>query len=336
MAVSTAALKLSDYAVMSKDPAASALMFSLIQNRSVLEDIPIMTKKALMAAGVRWVDNLPAPTWADINEEGTTVTGKPTDFIEQAYIIRNYIDTDHLLMEDENQLFDPHAARIEAYMKGLTYEINNKFINNEHLTANGDNKAPVGIRSRIANGTTYGVRSENLIDAGAAVITTAATAAQFGALCNWIDQALWSVGSPDGDNVVLYCNELLMRRFDFLARVYSGQGGFGQATDQFGRTVTKYKNAQIKDIGYKSDQSTRIITVTESSTGLADTGSTHTSLYAVNYGPGAMTAWQMAPISPKPVDQDNGVIKRTLIEWTIGLYSQSNRSIARVFGLKYS
>lgn len=336
MAISTAALKLSDYAVMSKDPAASALMFSLIENRSVLADIPLMTKSALMAAGVRWVDNLPAATWADINEEGTTVTGKPTDFIEQAYIIRNYVDTDHLLLEDENQLFDPHAARIEAYMKGLTYEINDKFINNEHITASGNKKAPVGLKSRIANGTTYGVRSANLINAGGAVFTTAATAAEYGALCGWLDQALWSVGSPDGTNVVLYCNELFMRRFDALSRQYSGQGGFSQAQDQLGRTVTKYKNATIADVGYKSDQSTRIITVTELATGLADTGGTFTSVYAVNYSPGAMSGWQMKPISTKPVDQDNGVIKRTLIEWTVGLYSQSDRSIARVYNIKYS
>ena len=51
----------------------------------------------------------------------------------------------------------------------------------------------------------------------------------------------------DGSGCVIYLDSAVMRRLDRLARQFAGQGGFSQAEDQLGRSVLKYKNAELRD-----------------------------------------------------------------------------------------
>jgi len=328
MTISSSALTMAQYAMQSNSPMVQAVTFSLIENGALMQDIPFVNRASLIANGVRWEGNLPTVSWANINEEGTTTSGTPTPFQEQVFVIRNNIDVDHLLVEDVNQIVDPRAAQVAAYLKAQTYDFNDKFINNNHVSGNA--KAIVGLRARLDNASTYGARSANKIDA-AATMTTGATAANFGAFLEQIDYLLWSVGAPEGNGVVLYVNDVLKRRWERLARQFSGQGGFATATDQMGRGITMYINAVVRDPGYKSDQSTRIITATETSAG-ADGASTYTSVYAAHYGMASLFGWQFAPLDAKDLGlMENGVIYRTFINWAGGLFPVSNRAIGRLY-----
>jgi len=333
MAISTSAVSLADYALQSNSPLVRAITYSLILYSNVIQDVPLMTKRSLVANGARFEGNLPTVNWAQLNAEGVTTKGTPTAYQEQVYLIRNYIDVDKMLVDEENAIVDPRAAQSEAYLKALTYDINFKFINNDHVT--GDANSFVGIRSRIDNGSTFGVRSENKIDAGGTDLsqagTTQATANKF---LEQLDQLLWSVDSPDGQGVILYMNEVMKRRFAFAMRTMGTSGGFEITKDQFDRTVTQYKGAVIRDPGYKADQTTRIITSTETNTG-ANGSSTFTSIYAVNYDTEHFFGWQFS----EPNVQDlgllnNGVIYRTLIDWAVGFMNASTRSLGRLYDIK--
>ncbi|MEO6888592.1 MAG: hypothetical protein ABI324_06290, partial [Ktedonobacteraceae bacterium] len=94
------------------------------------------------------------------------------------------------------------GIQTEAWLKALTYDFNYKFLKNDHIT--GDANSIVGLKFRIDNGGTFGVRPENKIDAGGVDLSqpnlTQATANKFLEL---LDQLLWSVDSPTGTNVVL-------------------------------------------------------------------------------------------------------------------------------------
>jgi hypothetical protein len=335
MAISASAINLAQYALMSNSPLVREVVFSLIENGDVRQDIPFVSRASLLASGVRWEGNLPTVTWANINDEGTTTSGTPTPYQEQAFVMRNNIDVDHLLVEDENQIVDPRGVQVEAYLRSAVYDFNDKFINNNHVTGNA--KAPVGLRYRIDNPTIFGVRSANKISGSAVDITpSGATAVTFGAFIELLDQLLWSVDSPEGVGVSLYMNSALHRRINRLAATFSGQGGFGQATDQLGRTVATYKSARIREIGLKSDQSTEIITSTEDTAGL-DASSTYTSVYAVRYDLSHCFGWQYGALDAKDLGlMENGVIYRTFIEWAGGLMMASNRSIARLYDIKYA
>lgn len=336
MAIASGTVTLADYALMSNSPLVQAVTYSLILYSNVIQDVPLQEKKSLIINGARFEGNLPTVNWSQLNAEGVTTKGTPTAYQEQAYIIRNYIDVDKFLVEEENRIVDPRAVQTEAYLKALTYDMNYKFFMNNHVT--GDANAPVGIRWRIDNGGTFGVRSENKIDAGGVDLsqsgTTQATANKFLEL---LDQLLWSVDSPEGTGVVLYMNEVMKRRFAFAMRAMGTSGGLNVMTDQFNRTIEMYKGAVIRDPGYKQDQSTRIITTTETSDGSADTTGTFTSIYAVNYDTDHFSGWQFEP----PNVQDlgliyNGAIYRTLIDWAVGYNSASTRSIGRLYDIKLS
>src|SRR5690349_15474209 len=123
MAISTNALTMAQYAIMSNQPLVQAVTFSLIDNGSIMaRDIPLLDKQTLIANGVRREGNLPSVNWDSINEEGASVSGTPTPYQEQAYILRNVIDVDKFLVMDQNQIVDPRAAQTEAYLKAVAYD----------------------------------------------------------------------------------------------------------------------------------------------------------------------------------------------------------------------
>lgn len=337
MTIDSNAYSLADYALNSNSPMVRAITYSLIDNGNVLQDCPLQTQKTLIANGVRFEGNLPSVNWAPINSEGVTTKGTPTAYSEQVFLVRNYIDVDEVYVEDVNTINDPRSAQTEAFMKALTYDMNDKFFNNDHVS--GNSNAPVGLKFRINNGSTFGVRPENLINSSALDISQATlitTPTNGNKLIEYLDQLLWSVDSPTGQGVVLYMNEVLQRRVAFAIRQLGAQGGFDQTRDQFDRIVDRYKGAIIRDPGYKADQSTRIVPNTENSDGTAGS-STYTSIYAVNYGYDHFYGWEFKPIDAKDLGLlNNGVIYRTFISWAVGFMNASTRSIGRLYGLKMS
>lgn len=338
MAVSTSALTLADYAVQSNDPIVAKITDSLLRNGSVLADLPLVTRTSLLVNGVRWQGNLPTVNWGRINEDPTVTKGNPTPYQEQAYLVRNAIDVDKWLIRDENAIQDPRAVQIGGYLAALTYDINDKFINNDHVT--GDVDAPTGLRYRLDNPSTYGVTSEMKIDGGGVDMTqgnmTAATANNFFEL---VGQTLDYMGAPEGDGCVIYMNDTLRRRFERAVRLVGAGAGWSMVEDAFGRRIMKYRNATVADIGRKADQSTRIITNTETSAGAAGS-STYSSFYVVRYGEEYSMGWQLDELGNCLEDigriGNAGSTFRFLIDWGFGLYFQHTRGIARVYGVKMS
>lgn len=338
MTIDSNSLSLAQYALMSNSPLVRAITYSLIDYGNVLQDVPLQNKKTLIANGVRFEGNLPSVNWAPINSEPVTTKGTPTPYAEQLYLIRNSIDVDKVYVEEENAIVDPRAAQLGAYLKAVTYDFNDKFFNNDHVT--GDANAFVGLKYRIDNGGTFGVRPENKITGSAVDLSqSGATQATANEFLELLDQLLWSVDSPEGTGVTLYMNEVMKRRFPFLIRLMGNQGGYSIQKDQFDRTIEMYKGAVIRDPGYKADQSTRIISTWEKTDGtLGSNGTDHsTSIYAVNYGFDHFFGWQFEDIQANDLGLIyNGAIYRTVVDWAIGLMNQSTRSIGKLYDLKIS
>ena len=339
MTVDSNAMSIAQYAALSNEPMVRAVGSSLLDMGTAMTDIPFVTKQTLIANGVRWEGNLPSVNWGAINSEPTVTVGAPKPYQEQAYVMRNAIDVDKLYVNEINAITDPRGAQLAAYLKSVAYDFNYKFIENAHDGATGhDLNAFVGLRARIDAGATYGVWSSANIDGGGVDLSltgiTATTANKFVEL---VEQLLWTVDSPNGEGVTLYMNEVMKRRFATALRTMGTTGGFSIVQDQFDRTVEKFMGATIKDIGYKSDQATRIITTTELADGTAITGSTYTSIYAVNYGTDHFYGWQYEPINAKDLGLlNNGVTYRTVIDWAGGLINANIRSVGRLHGVKMS
>lgn len=337
--IQSTALSFAQYAVQSNDPLVQEVIFSLLDIGTAMTDIPFISKATMVMNGVRWNGNLPSVNWVGLNTVPTGTIGTPSPFQEQAYILRNNIDVDKYLIQDVNQIGDVRGTQVAAYLKAVAYDFNYKFIQNDHVT--GDSNSFIGLQYRINNGSTYGVRSMNKIDANGVVLTltgltTASTKDAGNAFIEYLDQLLWSVDAPNGDGVTLYMNEVLQRRMATLLRAMGTDGGFAITKDAFDRTVMTYKGAVIKDIGYKSDQTTRIITNTENADGTAGSSS-YTSVYAVNFSTDHFCGWQFEPLQAHDLGLLNdGVLYRTVIDWAGGLINFSDRSIGRLYDIKMS
>src|SRR6266700_969030 len=134
MAIGAGTYTLADYALNSNQPLIQAITWSLLQYGNIMQDCPFVNNESLIINGARFEGNLPTVNWSQLNAEGVTTRGTPTAYQEQDYIIRNYIDVDKFLVEEENAIVDPRSVQSEAYLKALTYDMNYKFLKNDHIT----------------------------------------------------------------------------------------------------------------------------------------------------------------------------------------------------------
>jgi hypothetical protein len=332
MDIDSNALTLAQYAQQSNDPLATMVVNSLYMNGSVLAEVPIITKPTLKMNGARMDGNLPTVNWRKLNESSVTTSGTLTPFSESIALLANNIDVDIAFLRDQNAISDPRVAQLNMWIASLSYDTNDKFFNNNALT--GDIDAPLGIRYRLDNATAFGKSTACKINGNGVVMSNSLTAATAGQFVELVDQALQEVGAPDGNGCVIYCNRLLHRRWHRAIKIMGAGGGFDMSRDAFDRQVLMYRNAQVRVIGVKSDQSTEIITSTETDAGL-DGSSDHTSLYVVRYGEDYFQPWQMAPLSVR----DLGILpneptqNRVFVDWSLGYVDNHTRSIARVYNI---
>ena len=329
------ALTLADYALQSNDPRIAAVVFSLHRTGSVLQDIPMMTRPTLTVLGARFRNGKLATTnWRKINEEPIVAKSTPEQFSESVYILSNNIDTDVKLLLDENQIEDPRSLQFRAWLEAAVYDVNDKWINNNHLT--GDADAPVGLRERLDDPTLWGVEAALKIDATGVDMTQAMTASTANNFIEFIQQMLDEMGNPEGDNITIYLNELVKRRFERAIRLLGAGAGWNMVTDAFDRAVTRYKNATIRVIGRKADGTTQIITNTETAAG-ADGASTFSSIYMVRYGEGYGMGWQMEPLFVNDLGiLNNGVIYRINMDYAWGTLFTNTYSMSRLFNINVS
>lgn len=336
------AQSLHDWAVLSNDPLVHKVTKSIYEGGNLLQDIPLMTEQSMLVNGVRWVGGLPVPTWANLNEGTTSVTATPERYQEQAFLVRNNIDTDIKLVQDKNQIGDIRGGRVDAYLEGFKFDFNGKFFNAKHKGATGNTKCFVGIRERIDNPATYKVNAEMKINALGVDLSpagiTSKTANQF--LEN-IDQLLSYTGIDDGTGCVLYMNDFMKRRFATALRTAGPGAGFTNTKDAYDRQVEGYRNAIIRDPGrvapaQDGTQAGRIISPQEDATGADAIGTgTFTSVYVVRFGQDTFCGWQFEALKPRDLGLINdGVTYRTVFDYAVGLWMVHTRSLGRLYNIK--
>lgn len=338
MAIDNNVVTLADYAKQSNAPQVSRIANSLYSFGSVMADWPILTEATLEARGVRAKNvGLPTVGWRKINEATTVTKGVLDPFSEQAFILSNAIDTDVKILLDKNQIGGPGRVigqQIDLWLEAAAYDVNDKYFNNNHLT--GDADAPVGLKARLDDPTSWGASAACKIDAGAPDLSDAnITAATINKFLQKLDKMLDEMGEPDGNGVVIYANRDMRRRIAAGIRLLGAGGGFDMTTDAFDRRVMTYRNAMIRTIGVKADGTTEIVTSTETSAGAAGSDS-HTSIYAVKYGESGVQPWQMNELGFQDIGvrTDEPTHYRVFIDWAVGYMQFHNRAISRLYGIK--
>jgi hypothetical protein len=342
MAADSNALTLYDYGMASNEPLVKKFTMGLYdQGTSVLDVLPIVTSKSLKAKGTRFLPgSLPTIGTRKLNDELDTFKSVPKTFEEQAYIIGNRFQIDNKILNEKNAISDPVAAVFQAWQKSFVRTFSDKFINAVPTT---DDEWFSGIRYRVGNAdgrAQYDIPTEMHMAAGGSTIDItmgAMTSATAEAFFEQMDKALDYVGSPEGNGVVVFMNDDLFRRIPTAAKRANSGNGLDQTKDNFDRMITTYRNARLIQLPRKSNDTSQIITSTETTAGV-DGASTYTSMYVCRFGADRFTGWQDAPLEVKNlgVDPTQGTRVNIVVDWMVGLFQTDPRAIARVYGLKIS
>ena len=336
----TQALTLADQAIISNDPLVKEITKALHKTWNALKDIPLTTSPSLRQVGVRFTNqagSLPTINWATVNEEPTVSKGKPKQYEESMYLVRNKIQVDHVLLDQPNNIVDPIEAQVQIFMESFAYDFNTKFINNDPTSATGDADCFPGLRYRLSNADQFDIPGEMSVNAGGVDLTTSTSAATVANnMMLYIQQMLDNMNSPDGDGVTFYVSERLKRRLEWAIRNMGIGAGFDITKDSFDRPVEKYKAATIRSVGRRADGVTHVLgnetaagVETASGTGLE-------SMYAVRYGSGYCTGWQSGPFKPTylGLSKENGVLHNIVFDWGVGMWVPHIRAIGRVYNIK--
>lgn len=336
-AYDSSVITLAERAMTMKDPDNMKLTTSLYNTQSFLKHMPFEDRKVSRVKSTRFDSYSSYPTVNHRSETGlpTIVKGKPSQYEEQSYVLSNQWQIPADSLDDELNWYDPIETQLDGWMEAKACQLNWNWINNSQAdgVSTMDEDAPVGLRTRLDNPTTYKLPSEMKIN-GAITLTTSMSQDNCLLFNSTIQKALDFIGSPSGEGVAAYCNADTKRRWQWSLQKLGAGAGFRTDQDAFGRTVEKYKEMQVHDIGRLIDQSTEIITKTEDSSG-NDGSSTYTSIYFVRYGKKFMCGWQYKPLKPNNLglDPTNGVAINVVVDWRYGFVQSHARAIARIYGI---
>jgi len=287
---------LAEFAKIEKDTLRKSVLNTLLMEIKVGDKAPWETIGALSTKIVRYQD-LPSIGFRKLNEGYAEGTGH----LEQKAI------------ERAKNTIGGTARGIQQDMAllGMAYKFNDKFINGNTAV---DPEEFNGLATRINALVLEGFTGQYIDNAGTAGDGMNLSTAERHNFLDHLDQLIYSIKGHKCD---------ALRRETLLSH----------AADQFGRMIDLYRGIPMLDMGVKADQTTEIITSTET---LEDEAlEESTSIYAMRFGIGQFL-WG---IQEYPLETDDkGLLEdkpvyRTEVDWPLGLAQADPYSIARLYGI---
>lgn len=319
-------LTLAEYAASPK-PLVAGVAKALQDDSVFMDSVQFPTVASLSVKVIR-EGGLPSVSWRNMgSSHGSNKAVKPNEVQEMAYSIGNYIDVDKTQLKDTSERFyDPRAYQTTMTTRAIAREFHDAVINGTPTTSN----KPVGLFHRVMND----LASAQRVDAGSGSgldisPDSASLSSNSQQLLDRLDQILYAM--PDHKADLLLMNSTMLQRIWSIAR----QANVLSTTqDKLGREIWTYKGAKFIDMGYKINDSSKVITDVELANGTALTGGSSTSVYAVRLGNEYFTPWQMYDLEVTDKGElDDGVTHRTVIDWALGVALSHHRSVARLYGI---
>lgn len=316
---------LSDAAKLSTEPLERYFLWNLLRDARAMEFIPFRNVQSLSIIANR-VKTLPSVAWRSINEGYTPNEGTTEQVWEAVYAMGGEIKFDRVFGLISNYVQDPKQLQTDMKIKAMAFEFNDALINGDHAS---NSKQIEGLKKRISNMPSR--QSTYFAGSAAAALDPTASAANARGYLNKFNEMRYKTNR--GQIAFYLMNEGSYYGFEQVMHYLQISGGnmLDVTQDSFDRDIMTYKGAPFIDIGFKKDQSTEIITSTETA---GDAGSDATSIYAVSLDEvEGLSGIQLEP--PKPYDPlTGGELEGTpqnlvRFEWWLGLTTFSNFAISR-------
>ena len=316
-------MTLAELSKIETDVLRKSVIDNLILESNVLEMVPWETIGTL-ATSVVMIKDLPSVGFRKVNEGYAESTGHFEQKTENISLFGGDIDTDIAIARAKNTIADARAIQQTLKLKAIAYNFNDKFINGNPQS---DPEEYKGLSKRIDNINTDGY-TDQYVDL--ADTTNSGILRDQAARFAFLDKLNTLIYAIKGHNpqYLLMNKKLLLATRSLLMR----EKLLDNARDMFERNIDVYMGARLIDIGVKSDQTTEIITNTETLGG----GSYETSIYAVKFGIGDST-WgiQQYPLEVRDLGElESKPVYRTRLDWNLGLATVDPRSLGRLYGIR--
>ena len=318
---------LADLSKIETDPNRGRVMDTLLWEIAMMEKIPWETTGQLSKKMVR-IQDLPSVGTRKINAAFSETSGTLEQEVENISIFGAYCDVDEVVARVSNTIEDARLINARMHAKAMAYKFNDKFINGDPNTYPEEFK---GLKERIeylrsaAGGSYTGQYIDNGGTAGDGVLLSSAERH------NFVDSLHKLCHAVKGHKP-----DMLLMNSDCLLAIGSAlrrEQLYQTTKDMFDRVVDLFMGIPLIDIGTTADQTTEIITSTET---LEDeAGAESTSIYAVKFGEGEYL-WGIQTFALEV--KDLGLLQttpkyRTQIQWPLGLAQIDPYSIARLYAI---
>lgn len=332
-----AAMRLEDYAKLSRSNVTKGLTEALYKTDNILKDIPFRPSSAFKMTGLRLSKNgLPTPSYGRLNETPERHRTTVEQHQETAILLRGnvYMDRRYATMKD--LLTSPVKVQTTGLLAAWTRKLNTDYILADP-GAGSDIEGPIGLRTRILNPTKYGHAADCDIDGSSINATGTMTKSDAINLFSKFNAALLKMGNPDGRGAVIYVNEELSLALDRAGQLGDNGSLLRTDRDNYKHSFLTYKEARIRRVGRTLDDATQVIPNTENAAGTLLTGGDRTSAYIATYGESDIDAWSDGELDlVKTGTDDTGTQHIWLLDHLFGLYHSHDRTIARIYGIEIS
>ena len=302
------------------DTLRKSVIDTLLMESNIMEFVPWETIGALATTIVR-MGTLPSVGFRKINEGYAVGTAALEQKVENISLMGGYFDTDKAIVRAKNTIAAARAITQVMMTKAIAYKFNDKFINGNPEV---DPEEFKGMRERVSDLYDEGYTGQ-LVDFqcnGVGIMNSTTTAHAF---LNMLDKLIYQIKGHNPDFLLMNGKTLLAIR-----ALLRKEELLDKTKDSFDRVIDVYGGARMIDIGVKADQSTEIITETETAAGVDGAGES-TSIYAIKLGLGEfLWGLQEYPLEVEDLGRlKDKPIYRTEMDWPVGLANADPYSIAR-------
>jgi len=319
-----AGMTLSELSKIETDTLRKSVIDALLYESDAIGFVPWETTSQISSTHVR-IQDLPSVAFRRINAGYTASDGHLEQVVESVYPLGVLLDCDKMIARAANTIADARAVQQTLGLKAMAYKFNDHLVNGDPTS---DPSGFTGLKTRINNLYADGYTSQYIYNNGTSGDGILLSSAESHNFLNHLDQLIYAISGHNPDVLLMNAKMLLALR-----AILRKEGLLQTTTDMFDRQVDMYHGARLVDIGVQADQSTEIITSTETleAAGAAES----TSIYAVKFGVGT-DFWGIQQYPMEVTDKgllEDSPIYRTEVDWPLGLALVNPRSIARLYGI---
>lgn len=324
------ALTLAHLNKVEKDPKRAYIIKNLLYKGRLFEYLPFENVDSLRSVAVRW-QTLPDVAFRKLNAGYTPSEGDLEQVWESVYGFGGEIKLDRVFDMVGNTIAPLKKTHIDMKLASMAFKFNEYFIAGDHAS---DVDGFEGLKKRIA-----GMPSSQKIGfagASASVLDPTASAANGRTFFNTLEDM--HSYTNDGDHAVFIGNRGFKWGVGRVARYLQIQGGnvLDVTKDSFDREIPTLWGSPIVDIGTTKDQSTKIITDTETA---GDAGTDATSVYCAAFNSEqGITGIQLNELNAyDPLnggEQESTPTKLMRIDWWVGLAGFGSYGFTRGWNLE--